>query len=405
MAIRYNSKSKSSYGVEGIKTGLDGNQTTEYTIPSVGIEDVDISLFNLFDKEISFSVNGKEGTQKVPVIFASGEKWALLKKGKPLRDKTNTLILPLITIVRTNIEQNIQSDITGRGINQQTGELVVKRRLSKNDRDYQNLINKHSIQNQISAKQTRDISSFVLGDIEEGALLAPDLKSHNIFEIFVLPSPQFFSAKYEITIWTQYTQHMNEIIEQIFSSFLPQGQCWRLETDKGYWFIATIEDGNFSPENNFDDMSKTERMIKTKINVNVPAYCFSSNTPGKPISVKRYISAPSISFETIENFDSDDTVTEPFLGSDDPTLPLEIKSNRLDQRKTGSTNLVLRNEINENDPVIIVRGRNKNLAKFKKITYKNSKGDIVTKHIRILKNGETIIPNDIDLSKLEINFD
>jgi hypothetical protein len=401
MAIRYNSKSKTVQGVSGIKSGYDGNQTSEYMIPAVGIEDVDVSLFKLFDKEILFTISNESESKKVPVIFASGEKWALLKKGKAIRDKNESLILPLITISRTKIDQNLSSDITGRGINQQGGEIVIKRRLSKSDRSYQNLLNKQDLLNQFFHTTNREKNIFTLGDIEQGANLAPDLKD-NVFEVFVVPSPQFYTATYDVTIWTQYTQHMNQIIEQLFSSFLPQGQCWKLETEKGYWFIANVSDGSFSPENNFDEMSSEERIIKTNFSITVPAYIFASRAPGVPVPIKRYVSAPVISFGVDENFESSkDLVLEPFLGADDPTLPNAIKTNRLDQRNDMSTRLnPSNNSINENDPALDAFGRHKTFAKFKKVSYVNSAGKRVTKHLRY-KNGELIMPTDLDLGKLE----
>jgi hypothetical protein len=404
MAVsRYSSKSKVSYGVSGIKSGLDGNQTSEYSIPSVGIEDVDISLFQLFDKEISFTVSNKSESVKVPVIFASGEKWALLKKGKAMRDKNSSLILPLVTILRTGVAQNMTSDIAGRGINQQTGELIIKRRLDKSDRSYQNLLNKIGIENQFSHSHNRDKDIHVLGDTEQGALLTPDLKN-NVFEIFAIPSPQFYTATYDITIWTQYTQHMNQIVEQLMVSFLPQGQCWKLQTEKGYWFVASVQEGNFASENNFDEMSQEERIIKTNFTVTVPAYVFASKTPGAPVPVKRYVSAPTITFDVGEDFDaSNSIVEEPFLGADDPTLPTAIKTSRLDQRENNSTRLYpSKNTINENDPAYIALGRNKSLARFKKVSYTNSRGEKVVRHLRYRKNGELIIPSDFDLEKLEI---
>ena len=51
---------------------------------------------------------------------------------------------------------------------------------------------------------------------QDGAYLAPNL-NNNVFETIVMPMPQFYTAKYQVTIWTQYTQHSNQIMEKIFS--------------------------------------------------------------------------------------------------------------------------------------------------------------------------------------------
>jgi len=276
--------------------------------------------------------NGKSNeTMKVPIIFAAGEKWAMLKKGRALRDRTGALILPLITIRRVGIEQNPITDVTGRGINQQTGELVIKRRLSTLDRNYQNLINKLGLNNQLNlSDQTNTLTTTrptgeneFDPDVRQGALLAPK-NGNNIWEVITIPSPQFFSATYEVTFWAQYTIHMNQMLEKLLVSFLPQGQAIQLDTPKGYWFIATVDGGNYTPEDNADDMSSEERILKYKFTIKVPAYIVAPSTPGIPQPVRRFVSAPSIGFEFANNENEElvngfPTKTNPYDGADDPT--------------------------------------------------------------------------------------
>jgi len=333
-----------------IGSGYDNPNSTDYTVPSCGVEDVDAALFNLFDKQLPMFVSEdttrRVGNQsRVPVIFAAGEKWALLRKGRALRDNAGTLILPLITIARTGIEQT-SNDVTGRGINQQTGLLTFTRRLAQEDRAYQNLINKLYIKNQPStflplaepsevpyqARTSRSVGAARSQvAVSDGSLLAPQL-NRNIFETIELPAPQFFTAKYEVTIWTQYTQQMNQLLETLMSSFLPQGRCFRLDTQKGYWFVAYVED-SYAQDANFDDMSGQERIIKNKISMHVPAYVLASSAPGVPIAVRRRLSSVDVSFETT----IDVPLGYPWVGADDPTLPL-VKSDsnlRSDGRDTG----------------------------------------------------------------------
>jgi len=348
MPTRLNPSYKKNFNQAPLQTGYEnGNSAPSLTIPSCGIEDVDSSIFDLFDKEISAQYGGIDSSEvkKTPVIFAAGEKWALLKGGRPVRDKNNTLILPLITIMRTDLNQSSSEDIAGRGINQNVGEIVVKRRLDKTDRDYQNLSNRLLIPNQQNLSDSTPNSVVntdrKTGELSnsrprrDGAILAPNLLN-NVYETIVVPTPQFYTAKYQVTVWTQYMQHANQIMEKIFSTLLPQGQSWRLDTPKGYWFVAKVEDGSFALETNFDDMSQQERYIKHTFNVSVPAYFFVPESPGSPIPIKRYVSSPTISFES--SFDRPITPNEPddgyVLGSDDPTLPLDEQPNRKTDQQT-----------------------------------------------------------------------
>lgn len=351
MTTRYNAAPPKMHGVAPLPTGYaPGQGEAQFTIPSCGLEDVDVAVFNLFDKELPLGyVRDKGGEiQRCPVVFAAGERWAMLKKGRPLRDRNGSLILPLLTIVRTETSST-NEDVVGRGINQQTGELVVKRRLDRSDRSYQALVNRLGLTNQkglaksISTASPDDLAveRRIGGDsavISDGALLEPDL-TNNVYETIVIPSPQFYSMKYAITVWTQYIQHANQLIEGIMSSMLPQGRCWRVETKAGYWFVASLEDGSLALETNFEEMSDQERFVKHTFNVTVPAYIFASKTPGAPIPVRRHVSSPSITFQLNDKPDDVPLPTEKseyVLGSDDPTLPLDDAANvRKDQRSPG----------------------------------------------------------------------
>lgn len=415
MGTRYSATSGTRLGVPGLKSGYDGVSTSgDLKIPSVGVEDVDAALFNLFDKEIPFQViasaMNKQEIKRVPVIFAASEKWALAKRAKGIRDKSGALILPLITVVRTTVQQSPVDDLTGRGINQQTGEMIVRRRLDRSDRSYQSLINKQLISNQLNVAMklgeggsdqlttARDIGS--LADdyiVADGGLLSSNRRD-NVYETLLIPTPQFFTAIYEVTMWTQYTAQMVQLIDQVMSSFLPQGNAWRLETPKGYWFVATIDGNVFNAENNVEDMSTEERTIKYKFTVKVPAYVLASAVPGAPVPVRRYVSQPVINFDVgvgPGEISEEGSIDDPFLGSDDPTLPLDDSGNRRDdQRRSGVTRLYPYGDENcVDDPAFKAMPRGRKGPRYKKISGIDSNGKTVTKLVRVTSSnrytGET----------------
>jgi len=368
MTNRFNIKKVVRHGQNPLSPGYAEDATSQFVIPSLGLEDIDTAIFNLFDKDIPIQVSTAEGNtslKRVPVVFAGGEKWAMLKKNRPLRDKNNVLILPIITIARTNIVQNNSEDIVGRSVNQKTGEILIRRRLDTRDRAYQNLINKNRIANQTGTVQGPGLLSQPITAKDGGYLL--DTKNRNIFETIVVPTPQFITLTYDVIVWCQYTHHMNQIMETLFSSYLPQTQGWRLETPKGYWFVGQVEESSLSQENNVDDQTQ-ERTIKQKFTVRVQSYIFASSAPGVPIPVKKYISVPEISFAAAMPEDpvisSGEYVEEPFLGSDDPTLPLKSEpfSPRLDKREDGSDILTGPN----NDPGLLGYPRGKKPDLYKK---------------------------------------
>lgn len=415
MANGFNSRSAANFGVPGLQTAHDSLSTSgDIVIPSVGVEDVDTALFNAFDKEIPFQVStgakDRSEFKRVPIVFAAAEKWALAKRRKAIRDRNGSLVLPLITVVRTSIRQSPTDDIAGRGTNQQTGEVHVKRRLDASDRSYQGLFNRLMLRHQrnvavnpINADVGQLTTFRQVGDlagdptIVAGGTLVPD-RTKNVFETLVLPTPQFYTATYEITFWAQYTVQMTQMLETLVGSFLPQGNAWKLETPKGYWFIATVEDGTYTANNNVDDMSSDERMLKYTFSVTVPAYILVGKVPGAPIPIKRYVSAPDITFDVTmyaESIASDGA--DPFIGSDDPTLPLsEQASRRRDQRDVGGTRLYPNVAAESpNDPALRSRPRGTVSPQYRVEPQLNGFGGTTSGYVRVVSSnasvGETVL--------------
>ena len=290
-----------------LDSGYENSPSLDYTIPPVGIEDIDIAIHRLFDKTIGFNTftmsanKGPQNIKKPYVIFATGERFALAKKLKPPRDKNKVLILPAISIRRTSIEQT-PDDIYTRGMNARTGVLTIKRKLTPEDRDYQNLVNKQGLKNLQNVLSGLPTSSRPTGDdansleVIQGGLLENRISANNIYEIITIPQPQFFTAKYEVVFWTNYTQHMTYLIQTYMTSFLPQFRGHKLETDKGYWFLAYTED-QFNNGENIDQFEGEERLIKYTFNITVKGYLLAAQAPTNAVPVRKWISAPNIVFD------------------------------------------------------------------------------------------------------------
>lgn len=74
-----------------------------YEIKPVTLETIDRVVRDYFDKKLNITVQTEIDKKKVSVLFASGERWKLSRDD--LRDENGTLILPLISIRRTNIDR------------------------------------------------------------------------------------------------------------------------------------------------------------------------------------------------------------------------------------------------------------------------------------------------------------
>lgn len=299
-----------------LPTGVEGaNAPDGFEIPASTIEDVDRAVFDLFEKRLKLHVTVKDASIPVSTIFAGGERVFLVKGNHPPKDRSGTFILPIVTIRRSSIEQSKPGVISGRGMGQSSGDLVIRKRLSSRDAQYQNLLNKLNLKNQSNVASDMNLagdsdpagsrvgtvatrrarpSSF---NTVTGELLEPDL-GNNIYEIITMPFPQFYTAMYEITFWTQYIQHMNSLIERFMTSYDAQGNQFRIESDKGYWYVAYVDD-ELTSDDNFSDYTEDERFVKCKLTMRVPAYLHGGERYGVEKPFRSFLSAPQITFEII----------------------------------------------------------------------------------------------------------
>lgn len=282
-------------------------------LPSCTIEDIDRGVFDLFDRDLPMHYTYRKQTKRVPVVFAAGERFALIARKKPLRDKNNALILPVLSIMRTSVNSENEMGLASN----QSVPHVIRKKLARKDPRYQRLINKLGLQssddmpdesafittttkNKTGAKAgriaSRRTSSQVPMGVRRGNLLSEDL-NNNIFEVIEMPPVQFITATYEITIWAQYVQQMNDLMMTIQSNMQSySGRSFRLETKKGYTFVAYL-DSNFDPGNNFDDFTDDERIIRTSFTLKVPGYLLGETYPGAPSRMRRTFSSPQVAFE------------------------------------------------------------------------------------------------------------
>lgn len=299
-------------------TEFDGlNPPEDFNFPSIEIEDIDRAVFDLFDKTLSFEIEQNGKSRKVPVIFASGERFALTRRKDAIRDKNNTLILPLISILRGDMDAG--PDQHGKGTAISYGDqpgYYIKRRLHKNDRKYQNILNKQGIKNQenVASKGNFSANDIYPGNqTSEGKVASRrpgknnslftskniDLKedlSKNIFEIIEVPYPKFMSIKYDVVFWCQYVSQANEMLQTVFRNYTGQGHEMPMKTKNGYDLIAFFS-SDFSMDSNLTEFTNEERHVKYAFGITVPGYMINQrNAKGLKSQLKSFVSAPHIDF-------------------------------------------------------------------------------------------------------------
>ena len=288
MATKYDIDNAKRYA----PTGYEGTNEPDYVIPSCGLEDLDKSVFNLFDKQIPLFHELHGSVEKVPVIFATGERFAILRRKKPLVDKNGTLILPLISISRGAVDAVPQKGIA----NNQMFPHVITKRISKKDLEYRQQQNIEGLRN----VKGEDLNQ------EDGDFSLKAKIENNIIETIEMPPIKYFSANYEVTIWSSFTQQMNKFLESILNAYtLNPGQQFRLESDKGYTFSAFMESA-FSQDTNYADFTDAERYIKYSMSLNATGYLIAPNILGGKTALRSFLSAPQISFDVLDEYENID---------------------------------------------------------------------------------------------------
>ena len=309
--------SSNSKGKKVIKSFDGNNAPVDFDIPSIGIEDIDRAIFQLFDNKISFEVSHKGTLQKVPVIFASGERFALTRRKNPIRDSENALILPLVSIMRQNIDFSpAQAGKKTAIAFREQESYVIKYRLNERDRKYQNIINKQGLKNQLNVSSE---NNFILNTPTPGFSVKPDAVStrrssanigfssvanvslgeslgRNMFEIIEIPYPEFVAVTYDVVFWTQYMKQSNQMIETLLLNFTGQGEEIPMTTEGGYQLVAFFTGPFSNSGTNLDEFTESERIIKHSFSVTIPGYILNPKHPGMPKLLRSYVSAPEINF-------------------------------------------------------------------------------------------------------------
>jgi hypothetical protein len=271
-------------------------------IPPCTILDIDKSVKKLFDETIKFPTKYIKGINKVVsltkprVVFAGGDRFALAKKLMPLRSHDNLLILPAISIRRTEIDNSLA--VQNSRIHGIANEIVVKIGLDNNrDPFYQNLINKLGLKNISSLPTSRRTREGNKNDIstQKGMLLDPKT-NNNTLEYLVIPAPTFIDLTYEVSLWTEDIGSMNFLLQSIMASKLPMDNGFVLTTDAGYWYMAYLGD-QIAMDDNFEDNSDQEKIVKTRMELRVKGFLLPPNSETNMYPVKKYVTAVDFDFE------------------------------------------------------------------------------------------------------------
>ena len=203
---------------------------------SITLKDIDTAMMSYIKNVIKPTVQEANERVKVSVMYGNEERWKAVRKRGVLRDKNNSLILPLIMLKRTAVEKSDAIPGYEHDIRRKYTEVVRNTGWSKDNR----------------------YSRF---SVQSGEL--------PVYENLVTSIPNYVNITYEFVLWTNFIEQMNPLIESF------------MEYDKTYWgdrdtyrFISNLDSVSDASEMNQDG----ERFIKSTFSVISKAYLLPEET-------------------------------------------------------------------------------------------------------------------------------
>jgi hypothetical protein len=208
-------------------------------LKGISLVDVDTAIYDYMVNTIIPDLDENGAVLKVPLIYGNAERWNTARKEGYLRDKRNKVQIPLMMFKRNSIER----DSSLQFYNENLFVPAYKKYSTKNRYDKFTLLN-----------NTRP--------------------NYELYEVNV---PEYVTISYEVMIWTNFTEHMNKIVE-----------AFQFATDR-YWgnsdkfkFRTRIE--------SFDTQQEvgegTERIIRTTFTMVVNAYLLPEKYGKAPVTRK-----------------------------------------------------------------------------------------------------------------------
>jgi len=249
----------------------DNEYKEKIEVSECTMEHIDQSMYSWVNDTLNIHTTTNEGWKKVPVIYVAGERVHQVKKDSRLRDSGGSLILPLITVERTGATK----DPSRKGpawahlseINDYKGGAIKIARRIQQDKT-KNFANAKS-------QERHGKLNFKLSPQNERV----------VYETISIPMPVYINVTYQISIWTEYQQQMNEITQPFMTK--TGGINYFTLSHQEHKFEAFIGD-DFSPENNVADMGEDERKFQSKVEIKVLGHLIGEGpNREKPFITKR----------------------------------------------------------------------------------------------------------------------
>ena len=252
MAKKQLKNTKSSFSRDIVPNRADETRrdTDIIKTPKCTIEDVDFAILSYIRDVLKLQVIENGQVIDVPVMYANGEKWAQVQAKGYMRDRKGKIMTPVVSIRRGSIIERDTLKSLGVNNNPAGNDFV-----HQNKHTLENKYDRFSVQNGLQRKK----------------------------EYYVAPVPEFIDVSYELLLWTEYTEQMNSLVEQIMpTNGFAYGTTFKFPT---YLSDVTFDTTNATGE---DRVVRATLPLTTKASLSMPFELQKSNFQ-KRISIKKIV--------------------------------------------------------------------------------------------------------------------
>ena len=237
----------------------------EIEFMSSTLETIDYAVYDYMNERMKLTATSNSGFKKIPIVWASAERSFQIKGNKDLRDKEETLILPMMTIERKSVTKDLdkraipyanippQADVRG-------GSITIARRINQ----------KKTAEFQDNLARRKYADGTVTGKGMGQNTFPKIVDKRTVYETITIPLPVWVTATYEISLKSEYQQQMNDLVTPMIRQGGMNSMPHRLKRD-GHKYEAFIK-GDFVNNSNTNALEMNQRMYETVITMEVLGY-------------------------------------------------------------------------------------------------------------------------------------
>ena len=211
---------------------------------SVSLFDIDYAMMSYLEDVVLPTLDNNGTALKIPVIYGNSERWNGSRREGVYRDTHGKIQLPLMMLRRTSIAKDETMPMLNRHVSY---PAVTK--YSKDNR------------------------------YDRFSLLGSNVKPK--YEIYNITMPEYVELNYECMVWTNFTEHLNSVIEQLnyASSYWGDKDHFKFRTSiSDYNVVNEVGDG-------------TERINRVEFTLNVKSYLLPEKFDGEATTKKSFNSS------------------------------------------------------------------------------------------------------------------